>query len=407
VNRGESARPALAGARSAYGRTMTTLLLRRSVDAPADVVWALLTDPEAMNTWSTARIELLDAGDRGRADGVGALRRVHLPGGRTRLTEVIHTAAAPHELGYTVVGGVAALREHTGRISLRADGEHTTEIRWEVVMRFAIPGMAAVIRPLIGRELAASLRRLVELAPTAPAPEPAAPAPRDLPPRDLAALRQTVAAVLAEQRDIADRLAGADDPKRWFARVYQYVTEEQLAHLDTGRVDNPEWVLRLIPRFHELYRRNLLAFERGAPTEEPWRKAWGLAERAGQTGSSAQMMKALLLGVAAHIESDLPRALRRTYAEDFADRVDYVYFRADYLRMADVFRIASDRLMADLPRTYTPVWLRLARAVLAPELRDQLMRRYYDIPRRRLAAFAAGGQPPQATADPPLAGADG
>lgn len=386
---------------------MTTLLLRRTVEAPAAVVWALLTDPDAMNTWSTARIELLDAGDRGRADGVGALRRVHLPGGRTRLTEVIHAAAAPHEFGYTVVGGAAALREHTGRISLHAAGAQSTEIRWEVVMRFAIPGMAAVIRPLIGRELATSLRRLAEVAPTAPAPAEPAPPPRRLGAGDLPALREDVAAVLAEQRGIADRLAGAGDPKQWFARVYQYVTEEQLAHLESGRVDNPEWVLRLIPAFHELYRRNLVAFERGEPTEEPWRKAWGLAERAGETGSSTRMMKALLLGVAAHIEADLPRALRSVYVEHFAERVDYVYFRADYLRMADVFRIASDRLMGDLPRTYTPTWLRLTRALLPPELRDQLMRRYYDIPRRRLAAFAAGGRPPHDTAEAPLAGADG
>lgn len=266
-------------------------------------------------------------------------------------------------------------------------------------MRFAIPGMAALTRRLIDGELRGSLHRLAELAPTTAAPVEPLPPPRRVEQRDLPALRETVAAVLAEQRAIADRLAAADDPKQWFARVYQYVTEEQLAHLHSGRADNPEWALRLIPAFHELYLHNLLAFEAGEPTEEPWAKAWGLAERAGATGSSTAMMKALLLGVAAHIEADLPRALHTTYVDHFADRCDYVYFRADFLRMTDIFRIASDRLMAELPRTYTPSWLRASRAVLPPELRDQLMRRYYDIPRQRLAAFDRGRQLPDPDPD--------
>lgn len=372
---------------------MVTLVTQQPVAAPAAVAWTLLTDPDRMNTWSTARIELIDPGDRGRPDGVGALRRVLLPRGAARLTEVVHAAEPPHRFGYTVIGGVAALREHTGTITITPAGDAACTIRWEVVLRFAVPGLAAVSKRLIGGELRRSLRRLAELAPDATAA--ALPAPRHLDQRDLPALHEQVAAVLAEQRAIADRLAGVEDPKQWFARVYQYVTEEQLAHLRAGRADNPEWVLRLIPRFHQLYLKNLTAFERGEPTEKPWAKAWGLAERAGASGSAEDMMKALLLGVAAHIESDLPRALHATYVEDFAGRcaadpIDYVYFRADYLRMATVFRIASDRLMAELPRRYAPTWLRATRAVLPPELRDQLMRRYYDIPRRRLAAFEQG-----------------
>lgn len=378
---------------------MVTLVVQQPVAAPPAVVWTLLTDPERMNTWSSARIELIDAGDRGRPDGVGTLRRVLLPRGAARLTEVIHAAEPPHRLGYTVVGGVAALREHTGTITITPAGDTGCAIRWAVVLRFALPGLAAVSKRLIGPELRRSLHRLAELAPTATAAP--LPPPRHLAQRDLPALHEQVAAVLAEQRAIADRLAAAGDPKQWFARVYQYVTEEQLAHLRAGRADNPEWVLRLIPRFHQLYRKNLLAFERGEPTEKPWAKAWGLAERAGATGSAQQMMQALLLGVAAHIEADLPRALHDTYVEDFAETCDYVYFRADYLRMAAVFRMASDRLMAELPRRYAPTWLHAARAVLPPELRDQLMRRYYDIPRRRLAAFEQGRPGTEAEPDPP------
>lgn len=369
--------------------TVVTMALRQQVAAPVNVVWELLTDPQRMNTWSTARIELADPGDRQRPDGVGALRRVYLPHGGGRLTEVVHAAEPPHFFGYTVVGGAAALREHTGRIVVLPAGDDEAQIRWDVAVQFAVPGLDVLTQCLIEGELRRSLRRLAELAPTA-APAGPLPPPRRVEQRDLPALHDVAEAVLAEQRSIADRLTRADDPKQWFARVYQYVTEEQLASLYSGRVDNPEWVLRLIPRFHELYLRNLISFERGEPTEEPWRKAWGLAERAGATGSASQLGKALLLGVAAHIEADLPRALHATYREHFRDRCDYVYFRADYLRMADIFRVASDRLMGDMPRRHVPVWLQAARTVLPPELRDQLMRSYYDTPRRRMAAFDAG-----------------
>ncbi|HLS00106.1 MAG TPA: DUF5995 family protein [Mycolicibacillus parakoreensis] len=367
---------------------MTTMLLRQPVAAAPAVVWESLTDPGQMNAWSTARIELVGFGDRQRADGVGAMRRVYLPYSGLPLTEVIHASEPPYHLGYTVVGGVPLLREHTGRITVTPAGGDAAEIRWEVVMRFEAPGLATVAARLIEGELRRSLRRLAELAPR---PAGAVPTPRRLAQGDLSALRDTAERVLVEQRAVADRLAHADDPKQWFARVYQYVTEEQLAHLHSGLADNPEWILRLIPCFHELYLSNLVAFERGEAVEKPWHRAWGQAERAAAAGSPKGIVEALLLGVAAHIEADLPRALSTTYLDHFRHRCDYTYFRADYLRMSAIFRLASERLISTLPRRCKPVWVPLAQAVLPAELRYQLMCEfYYNIPRKRLDAFERG-----------------
>lgn len=149
-------------------------------------------------------------------------------------------------------------------------------------------------------------------------------------------------------------------------------------------------MLRLIPRFHELYAKSLFTFEAGEPTAPPWHKAWSTAEAGGAQRSAQLVMKALLQGVAAHIEVDLPRALADTYLRDFQDRCDYTYFRADYIRMANIFRKASDRLMAQMPNQFQPAWLRIARGALPPELSDQLMNRYYDVARRRLEAFEKG-----------------
>src|SRR5947207_2441211 len=78
--------------------------------------------------------------------------------------------------------------------------------------------------------------------------------------------------VLAMQRASAERLRRANDPKQWFARVYVFVTEEQLAHLDRGEVDHPEWALRLIPAFHTYYSAALEGFERSAAIDPAWQK---------------------------------------------------------------------------------------------------------------------------------------
>ena len=364
--------------------------LRIRVEAPASAVWALLTDPPRMNRWSTAHIDIVSPGEGQSPAGIGALRRVTVPGPvKSRLLEVVRAAESPSRFVYNVVGGVLGLREHEGVITLTPVSPLITEVRWRVRMSFAIPGLGALTRRLIEPELQRSLQTLARVGRGA-AEVPFTP-PRLLLPVDLAPLRREAERVLGEQREIAERLAAAGDPKQWFAYVYVLVTEEQLAHLDRGLVDHPEWVLRLLPRFHAYYTDNLARFVRDpASAEEPWRKAWSCAESGDPLRTPLRVVKGLLLGVAAHIESDLPRALAEVYCQHFQDRCDYVRFRADYLRMAGIFQVASDRLMLRMPRAFLPRWLRLARKALPPELQDPLMRRYYDVPRRRLAAFERG-----------------
>jgi len=338
-----------------------------------------------MNQWSTAKIEPIDPGDRGRMDGVGALRRVITPGiASTRLIEVVRVSEPPHRFVYVVFEGAPALRVHRGEITLRENGA-ATELRWRVQMDFVVLGLATIAQRSIGPELARSIATLARLAaggaaesmPTFRAPDPI----------DLAPLRAEADRVLAEQRAIADRLAGAGDPRQWFARVYALVTEEQLAFLDRGEVDHPEWALRLVPRFHRYFVAPLEGFERGAQIDPAWQKAWSVCARA---RDARTIVEGLLLGVAAHIETDLPRALAEVWRDHFRDRCEYVRFRADYVRMAPVFRIASDRLVEQMPRGFLPTWLRVARAAVPPEIGGELMRRYYDVPKRRLKAFAKG-----------------
>lgn len=359
--------------------------LRQVVSAPPSAVWGWLTDPARMNRWSTARIEPIEPGERGRMDGVGALRRVITPGvARTRLVEVVRTSEPGHRFVYVVFDGAPALRAHQGEITLQPEGDRTI-VRWRVTMDFALPGVGAIARRSIAPELRRSLEIMADAARGAPAE--ALPSFTAIERVDLAPLRDEAGRILELQRTIADRLERTGDAKQWFARVYAFVTEEQLAHLDRGEVDHPEWALRLIPSFHRYYAAALDGFERGTAIEPAWQKAWSAAASA---RSARDVVKGLLLGVAAHIETDLPHALAGTWRDHFRARCEYVRFRADYVRMASVFRIASDRLLEKMPRAFVPTWLRVARRAVPSELGAELMRRYYDVPKRRLAAFARG-----------------
>lgn len=366
--------------------------LETHVKAPASAVFAFLTEPERMNRWSTARIEPVLGGDDGSASDVGAIRTVtiHASRTRTRLTEAIVLSDPPNRFVYRVFRGPPLLRYHRGEITtaLRGDG---TQVRWRVRFDFAAPGMDALTRRVVVPELQRSLDALARVAEGSP--EVALPERRPLPLVDLAALRDDATHVLGEQRAIADRLGAAGDPKYWFARVYQYVTEGLLAHAESSELSHPEWLLRLIPRFHAYYADNLRRYlgELPGECEGPWQRAYRVADAGDLVRAPLVVVRGLLLGVAAHIEEDLPRALAEVHLEHFRDRASYARFRADYVLMGHVFRAASDRLLSEMPRAFLPAWLRAARATLPSELQDHLLnRRTYDIPGVRLAAFERG-----------------
>ncbi len=112
----------------------------------------------------------------------------------------------------------------------------------------------------------------------------------------------------------------------------------------------------------------------------------------GARGACTQMARGMLLGVAAHIEEDLPRALAEVYRRHYAGRCDYVRFRADYLLMSNVFQRAAARLIAEMPRGALPAPLRALAPVLPFEVQEQLLCRYYDVPRKRTLAFERGAR---------------
>lgn len=344
----------------------------------------MLTDPEQMNRWSTARIALRDPGVGDRPDGVGALRSVTLPGGRAKLREVVERSEFGRSFDYRVYDGGPALLDHSGRQEI-SETEAGCELTWTVRMQLVSRAATSLVAKRVHGQVAESLDLLAGLKPPAPA---MAPLGRPRVAADATQSRRTASQVLARQRATADRLASTDDPKQWFARVYSYVTDEMIGICDRGDVDNPDWVLALIPVFDEYYMRNLVAFESGQACEPMWQRAWTMCERRDERRPHVPVVKGLMSGVAAHIDADLPRAISQLHLAEYADR-DLREFRPDYLRLAPVFSAASDRLLDDLPRSHKPWWTGVA-ARVHPQIRDALIARQgYDVGRHRFTAFAA------------------
>ena len=373
---------------------------RRLSCSPA-AAFALLTEPERMNRWSTARVRSTSSGDGGSAAGVGALRKVRTPGWPpTVLEEVVVRSEAPSAFAYRIVSPERALlRDHLGQITLAPDGAGGTRLLWRVTLE---PVPFLPVRQLVTRtiepELARSLDALERVAHGAAHAGGAPPARHEILVEEeasLADLYATARLCREEQRALADELAARSDPRHWFTRVYQHVTSLQIESCERGRYRHPGWVLRLIASFHHYYWRSLvpaLGRAGGAP-ESHWRAAFAAMERAPRrhVRRFEQMGACVFYGMKAHIEEDLPRALARTYAAHYRGRCDYVRFRGDYFDMAHIFRDAGQRLLDELGAREVPLRWRALNAVLPREVQDAISaRRYYDIPAERRRAFARG-----------------
>lgn len=374
---------------------MATFTLSETLPCDADDAWALMTDPDRMNAWSSARITLKDPGAADVADGVGALRRVTLPHGKVSFLEVVEGSTRPREFRYRVFRAGPLLRHHRGVQRVTALPGGGCRIDWTVDVELVVPLLAHGMVAYLRREVRSSLGAMRRLGAdpngdARPVRSESRPQPRPVTADRLRALVDDADRARVEQRAVADELAAANDPKQWFARVYQYVTEEMIAHATDSdsvlRLENPDWVLALIPTFHEYFTTNLAAYRAGEVAEPAWQKAWSTCERMNPDNPALPIMQGLLAGVAAHIEADLPRAIARVQTAEFADR-DLREFRPDYLRLAPIFHTASARLLDDLPDSHKPWWVAPVRRLHPNFLDAAIARTGYDVAGRRIRAF--------------------
>ena len=174
------------------------------------------------------------------------------------------------------------------------------------------------------------------------------------------------------------------DYRYWFAKVYSYVTENELKFAASNTFYYPSYVMASVLYFDKIYEDNFKAFDDGKKVEEHWLSAFkearsrqdstwqqavmtvGGALAAGAATSGAGMIPGGILGWAggrvndvvvsltaamkAHIRYDLPRAeawVFNNYYSHFPEaKLDN--FRTDFMSMSGVFDNAAQEMNGDM-----------------------------------------------------------
>jgi Domain of unknown function (DUF4157)/Family of unknown function (DUF5995) len=167
-----------------------------------------------------------------------------------------------------------------------------------------------------------------------------------------AALRARVVAAQAEQLAYSISLKG--DMKYWFAKVYYYVTTNELAAIAAGKYQYPHMKLQEVLAFHATYKQNLDNWKAGAKgkVEAQWREAFSAAENSEHwyATRSIEIMNALLPSMQAHIRIDLPRAIASCYVTHYAGipGTSMADFLVDFNEMGPVFDKAQSDLLPEV-----------------------------------------------------------
>jgi len=168
-------------------------------------------------------------------------------------------------------------------------------------------------------------------------------------------------------RPLLDRFEAAhaglvpDDHNRHFCGMYLRNTRSLDAELGRGGFRDPEWFGALTCVFADLYLDALADWQGGRPVTRPWQLAFGARP-------DARPLRHLLVGLNAHLNADLPRALLAVMDDhDFDDETVLALRRADFHHV--------DGLVARrVPEEY-----RYLRSVGGPAREQALMRLLYPL----------------------------
>jgi hypothetical protein len=162
----------------------------------------------------------------------------------------------------------------------------------------------------------------------------------------IGALIERMNGQLAELRTAGDRRVA-------FHATYTRTTEAVGAALADGFFTDTAWVEQWDIAFAKLYLDALDADRRGEPVPRPWAVAFGAAAAARRLPD----LRLILLGMNAHINYDLPRALLAVISDaEFADPAVIARREADHTRIDEVLasRVgAEDAELAAAGRSFT------------------------------------------------------
>jgi len=152
--------------------------------------------------------------------------------------------------------------------------------------------------------------------PKKPAPVAKQPAPKTECADELAAAQAT----LDKSRKIASTILKRDavnDLPYWFARLYQYVTQQEIDTRNT--LTYPCFLLHFIPVFYDTYAAVVDAYKSNGKIPDHWQPHFALAASLSVDPANDLMMwmlavnKSLVLAVTAHIQGDMAPSLEQAY----------------------------------------------------------------------------------------------
>lgn len=116
----------------------------KTIPVPLEKVWDVLADHEGMETWGRGvKIVLATEGSPSR-NGVGAVRRLILPGPAPTIVERVTRFDEPNVLGYEALSGVP-WKNHRGEVTLSSVAGGT-RIEWKITGDG--PLAAVAVKPL-------------------------------------------------------------------------------------------------------------------------------------------------------------------------------------------------------------------------------------------------------------------
>lgn len=180
---------------------------------------------------------------------------------------------------------------------------------------------------------------------------------------------------------LMDSNGNVTDYRYWFAKVYSYVTENELNFAQGNTFYYPSYVMASVAYFEQIYADNFQAFSNNGNVEEHWREAfercaanqsrseslrdlmlnsndWASMAGTGQGGTAIAYLIDLVHGAVdslvacmqAHIRYDLPRAEAWVFNTYYAGMgcVNISDFRTDFMSMAGVFDNAGRQMNAHM-----------------------------------------------------------
>jgi uncharacterized protein YndB with AHSA1/START domain len=134
------------------------VLIERDFDQGVDRVFAYLAEHENMDALFPARVERVRDGANGDRNGVGSVRRLSFRG-LMPFEETITDSEPNRRIAYRITKGTP-LRGHRGEMLFSERDGGGSHLRYEIVFRSAIPGVAAIVAASLRRSIAKGLDKV-------------------------------------------------------------------------------------------------------------------------------------------------------------------------------------------------------------------------------------------------------